>query len=699
MIKTQETWIIRSLNKLTYFQKFGILSLLFAFSLASSTYYMIQCQNASIRHARLELKGMQYERALKKLMEGIPQHQWKTVSYLSGDTGAKNNLDTLTTVINGDFKYLLSLDQTLQDDLPTSPRDFQLQNLPNLKPSELFNQWNDLVNSLSTLTIEASNEKHEKLIASLRSLILYIGETSRLILDPTVQVNYFTQNLLWNLPKDQVLIPRIIVATQTLIDDKNVTPEEKAKLISLEAFLKNNLDDIQKDAKKALHNRTLAEKQNIKEKEKIEESLTIPLNNFFEASSEWAEIVENIVKSLHNPPPYEVPKNYLSVATKTLDANFSLWEAIAKQIEDILTLRIETAKRQRLISILASFISAIIGWTLGYYIIRQISDPLTHLVEAAKKMAQGDLSTRVKISPENEMGQVGIAFNHMAAAFQEIIGRLQKTTIQLSTSTTEIASVAKQQESTILDQENATKQIATTAREISNTAKEFAKTMNEVSNNAEQTSSLASSGKEGLRQMETIMGQLVEASRNIAAKLAILNEKASNITSVITTITKVADQTNLLSLNAAIEAEKAGEHGRTFSVIAKEIRRLADQTGNATLDIEKMVTEMVSAVSAGVMSVDKFAEEINTGVAQVGAVGEQLSKIIEQVQRQTSSFENVNKGMQGQSQGAEQINKSINQLSVAAQQASQSIHQFHTAIEQLNFAAKDMQDSITRIKH
>ena len=110
------------------------------------------------------------------------------------------------------------------------------------------------------------------------------------------------------------------------------------------------------------------------------------------------------------------------------------------------------------------------------------------------------------------------------------------------------------------------------------------------------------------------MRQVMEAAGSINAKLAVLNEKAGNINQVVTTITKVADQTNLLSLNAAIEAEKAGEYGRGFAVVATEIRRLADQTAVATYDIEQMVKEIQSAVSAGVMGMDKFSEEVRRGM-------------------------------------------------------------------------------------
>ncbi len=160
----------------------------------------------------------------------------------------------------------------------------------------------------------------------------------------------------------------------------------------------------------------------------------------------------------------------------------------------------------------------------------------------------------------------------------------------------------------------------------------------------------------------------------------------------------LADQTNLLSLNAAIEAEKAGEYGRGFAVVATEIRRLADQTAAATSDIEQMVTEMQSAVSAGVMGMDKFSEEVRRGVEVVGQVSTQLTQIIQQVQMLTPNFEMVNEGMQSQSLGAQQISDALAQLGEAAQQTVESLRQSNLAIEQLNDATAGLQRGVSRFK-
>jgi len=166
----------------------------------------------------------------------------------------------------------------------------------------------------------------------------------------------------------------------------------------------------------------------------------------------------------------------------------------------------------------------------------------------------------------------------------------------------------------------------------------------------------------------------------------------------VTTITKVADQTNLLSLNAAIEAKKAGEYGRGFTVVATEIRRLADQTAVATHDIEQMVREIQSAVSAGVMGMDKFSEEVRRGMQEIQQVGGQLSQIIHQVQTLVPRFEAVNEGMQAQATGAEQISDALVQLSEATQLTVESLRQSNLATEQLGSVSNGLRDSISRFR-
>jgi len=327
-----------------------------------------------------------------------------------------------------------------------------------------------------------------------------------------------------------------------------------------------------------------------------------------------------------------------------------------------------------------------------------VTRPLNRLVASLELMRSGDFTQRLALQRNDEFGVVSDGLNRLADDLSEVVGQVQRSGIQVNTTATQIAATAREQQSTANEIAATTAQIGATSKEISATSKELVKTMNEVNQVAEDTANLAGSGQTAIGRMEATMRHIMEASGSITGKLAVLSEKTTNINSVVTTITKVADQTNLLSLNAAIEAEKAGEYGLGFAVVAMEIRRLADQTAVATYDIEKMVKEMQSAVAAGVMGMDKFSEEVRRGVEEIRQVSTQLAQIIHQVQTLTPRFQTVNEGMHAQATGAQQISETLTQLSEAAHQTAESLRQSNLAIEQLNGAARGLQTSVARFK-
>jgi len=340
-------------------------------------------------------------------------------------------------------------------------------------------------------------------------------------------------------------------------------------------------------------------------------------------------------------------------------------------------------------------VAALFVWRL---LSHSMTSPMQSIVESLEVMQRGDFTKRVQMERQDEFGVVGNGLNKLADELSVLVGQVQRSGIQVNSTATEISATAREQQSTANEIAATTAEIGATSKEISATSKELVKTMNEVSHVSEETADLAGSGQNAIGKMESTMRQIMDASGSITGKLAVLSEKTANINTVVTTITKVADQTNLLSLNAAIEAEKAGEYGLGFAVVAMEIRRLADQTAVATYDIEKMVKEMQSAVAAGVMGMDKFSEEVRRGVEEVRTVGTQLAQIIHQVQTLTPRFHTVNEGMHAQATGAQQISETLTQLNEAAQLTAESLRQSNIAIEQLNEAAHGLQTAVARFK-
>lgn len=326
-------------------------------------------------------------------------------------------------------------------------------------------------------------------------------------------------------------------------------------------------------------------------------------------------------------------------------------------------------------------------------VLEQKVDAILNVVSHA---ADGDLTGMVSVSGEDAIGKLAAGVQRMVNSLNTLVAQVQRSGILVTSSATEIAATAKQHEASVAEQAATTNQIAATATEISATTKELVAAMDEVAEVAERTRASAAQGFGELERMQHTMQQIVEAAGSIASKFEILNERAVNINSVVTTITKVADQTNLLSLNAAIEAEKAGEYGLGFAVVATEIRRLADQTAVATLDIEQMVKEMHSAVSSGVLGMEKYSDQVKNSVEDVTQVSGQLAQIIKEVQTLTPKFENVQQGMHFQAQGASQIKQAMTQLSESAQQTVSSIRQSNSSIGALKDAANLLQTAVSK---
>jgi len=317
------------------------------------------------------------------------------------------------------------------------------------------------------------------------------------------------------------------------------------------------------------------------------------------------------------------------------------------------------------------------------------------LLGVVSKAASGDLTGKIEIRGEDAVGQLGDGLATMFENLRSLLNNVQKAGIQVTTSATEIAASARQQEATGIEQAQTSVEVLSTTREISANTSALLKTMEQATAVADYTTSATAEAQGNLKRMDQTMQNMVAATDSINAKLAALSDKASNINSVLTTITKVADQTNILSLNAAIEAEKAGEAGRGFSVVATEIRRLADQTSVSTWDIEQMLKEMQSAVSASVMGMDKFSEEIRRSVGEVRLVAEQLSSMMDQVQKLAPQFDAVLQGMQSQATGASQISSTMMQLNDATQQTVESLKATSEAVHQLQYAAGDLQSSVS----
>lgn len=351
---------------------------------------------------------------------------------------------------------------------------------------------------------------------------------------------------------------------------------------------------------------------------------------------------------------------------------------------------------------LVYLMAVVAGLTVATILImtqRLIRRPLLALTGAADRVADGDL--REDVAPtrwDNEIGLLSRSIGNMTGSLRNQTRMMGTSAGVLEQSVRRIQEISGEQESLVQGNKATTSEVAASALEISATTHALASAMQNVREISANTAAGADAGQAYLETLRETMQRLLRTTRDIAARLEEISARTGSIGSVITVIMKVADQTNLLSLNAAIEAEKAGEYGAGFAVVAQEIRRLADQTAVATLDIEDIIQEMQSAVGSGVKDMERFIEDVQGGASVAEEAHSRLNAIISQVKALAPRFEEVNMGMREQSQGAEEISDAMRQISEAALQTTNGLEHINQATDELRRAAEVLKDQVSHFR-
>jgi methyl-accepting chemotaxis protein WspA len=316
---------------------------------------------------------------------------------------------------------------------------------------------------------------------------------------------------------------------------------------------------------------------------------------------------------------------------------------------------------------------------------------------SAARIASGDLSAAPALPRgSDESAQLLRAMREMNDDLSRIVGAVRTASARLAATSAQLAATSREQAATTATFGSSTQQIAAAVREIASTGTELARSIESIDGGARRAAGAAASGRSGLERMAESMAGLSTASLEVGHRLQTITEKAAAITGVVTTITKVAEQTNLLSVNAAIEAEKAGDAGLGFLVVAREIRRLADQTASATTDIERIVLQMQDAVAAGATEMQRFSTEVRTRTADAQSISSGLGAIIGDMERSVASFAEVREGMSGQATGLSQIDDAVTRVAEGAREAATGAAETGRVADELAHAVAVLQDAVAR---
>jgi methyl-accepting chemotaxis protein len=347
-----------------------------------------------------------------------------------------------------------------------------------------------------------------------------------------------------------------------------------------------------------------------------------------------------------------------------------------------------------LVGAFAVIISLMLAWLIPAYIIRSLAQ-VGATVDSA---ARGDLTARITHTGDDEIGLLGKSFNTMLGDFQNAVALIGGSATQLAAAAGQMSSITEQATHSVRQQQNEIDQVATAMNEMAATVQDVARNAEQAAQAAQQADRSAQNGASVAGSARREITGLVDEVEKSAGVIQELQAESENIGMVLEVIRGIAEQTNLLALNAAIEAARAGEQGRGFAVVADEVRTLASRTQKSTEEIHTMIERLQSGASNAVKVMNQARGKGQGGVGEMGRVTDTLGEIARAVASINDMNTQIASAAEQQSAVAEEVNRNVSNISQGSAQSAQGTEQTAFASMELSRLAADLQTLVARFK-
>ena len=352
----------------------------------------------------------------------------------------------------------------------------------------------------------------------------------------------------------------------------------------------------------------------------------------------------------------------------------------------------------RTIIITLAIIAVIVAIGINYWVIQSIRGPLAEVLRVMAKVSEGDLRENVEVKSSDEIGKLSEGFNQLTNQLSSMLNEISNSSQQLSAAAEETSAISLQSNTNINQQKEQTDMIATAMTEMTATVDEVSTSAKNTSLEVGNADSEAVEGQRIVQQNIGTINGLAEEIRKAAGVIDKLDEYSTSIGSVLDVIRGIADQTNLLALNAAIEAARAGEQGRGFAVVADEVRTLASKTQESTSEIQEMIERLQNGTQEAVKVMKTSTKEAESSVKETAKAGESLSKITDAVSVINDMSSHIASAANEQSSVSREMHENILSISQAADQTAQGASENLAASQEMASLAENLQHLVSRFR-
>ncbi len=393
------------------------------------------------------------------------------------------------------------------------------------------------------------------------------------------------------------------------------------------------------------------------------------------------------------------PLKWFAASTARINAMKDVENLVAKRIQEVAADLAAKARTALAINLVFSIAGILVTVLLGVWIVRSIIGPIHGLHQTITLVqSNNDLTQRVEVSGKDEIAQAGEAFNLLMGSLQDIIRNVSGSAGQVRQGASQVAAATKQVASSSQAQSESAASMAATMEQMTVSIDQVAEHASEAHNSSLQNGNLSSRGSEVILQVVNDMRRIADTVNQSSVIIQDLGKQSDEIYTIVQVIKDIADQTNLLALNAAIEAARAGEQGRGFAVVADEVRKLAERTSQSTRIIAEIVGKIQEGTKNAVSSMEMGVSQVNKGVELASQADDAINQISAGAQRVSHVASDISASIKEQSVASSDIARNVERVAQMSDENHAAIQEAASSARNLENLAEEMESTVSKFK-
>ena len=661
-------------NRLAYRAKFAVIGALVAVVVSVLLVQTIISARQQIASTRTELSGLRYSSELRPLVLHLQQHRGLSAIVLNGNEAKKADLSAKAAEIQADIRQISAADAALRDAMKTSET------------------WNKLQEKIATLTSRTltldgptSFREHTALIGQLKDLLIETADTSGLTLDPDADCHYLISTLTSQIPELLEAMGQLRAKGSAALAKAVLGDTERLQILLLQQRIDQAASVTEKNMRRALG-------ASISRNEALE-ALTVTIRD--EAASLSTTTTQRILEA----KALDLPAGeFFDKATAAMAPGIKLWEGGLQQADKLLQARIARLNSRLFWSVGAvGTVGLVMLWLfVGFY--RSVIDTVNIIRSGTVRLASGDLTSELRVDTRDELKGVADAFNVMARKFRDVIGQITASANEVSTGASQVATSAGEISLAALDQSEAAASTAAAVEQVTTSIEQVAAKSGDAAACSHAAHESAIKGEEVMRGSAQKMESIAKAMTEVAQKVTAFERHSDEVGGIIKIIKEIADQTNLLALNAAIEAARAGEQGRGFAVVADEVRKLAERTAASTAEIAALVSTMQLNTKEMVAQIDISAGLVHEGVSFSDSAAQSLTEIRAGSRDAKTAINDIAEATREQTAAASEIARNVERIAQMADETSSVTRATADSARALDSLAGQLRTTVSAFK-